>query len=191
MSVKNSRFLSSFWTFQWWCPANCWWGSWSSTAAGPASLCLSPWWSPNTWHSSTSAPEIRLWTWSLLPCNPADLILKQDDNGADGCITQEVVDSWHPGEDTQSVVLLLTQVSDVWSLIIRLRRDRQNEKMRRFGLSKVMHSQVQLWILAFSTRPGRFLMNMAEFSRLDWKCAAATYSAVLTQLFAKDVSAGE
>lgn len=34
-------------------------------------------------------------------------------------------------------------------------------------------------------------MNMAEFSRLDWKCAAATYLAVLIQLFAKDVSVEE
>lgn len=57
---------------------------------------------------------------------PADLILKQD--GAGSCLTQDAVDSWHPREDTQDVVLLLTQVSDVGSFIIRLWCDRQDKK---------------------------------------------------------------
>lgn len=116
---------------------------------------------------------------------------QQDNKGMGDSLTKDAVDRRQPGEDTQSMVLLLTQVSDVGGFIIRLRCDGRNKDMSRRGLRKEMHTPMELWERAFRTRPGRFLMNMAEFSRLDWKCAAATYSAVLTQLFAKDTSVEE
>lgn len=121
---------------------------------------------------------------------PADLFLTRQQRAHD-CLTKETVHIGHPGEDKQSMFLLLTQISNVGGFILCLRCDRRNKNMSRRGLGKEMHTPMEPWVRTFRTRPGRFLVNMAAFSRLDWKCAAATYAAVLSQLFAKACSVEE
>lgn len=54
-----------------------------------------------------------------------------------------------------------------------------------------MRASVELWVRACKIRVGRGDMNIADFSKLDWKCAAETYSAEFTQLFANDTSVEE
>lgn len=73
-------------------------------------------------------------------------IYAQDDNGVGGCLTKHFVDRRHPGEDTQSVVLLLTQVSNIGGFIFRLRCDR-GINMGRRGLRIEMHTGRELWYL--------------------------------------------
>lgn len=50
---------------------------------------------------------------------------------------------------------------------------------------------MELWVRACKTRLGRGDRNIAEFSKLDWKCAAETYSAEFNQLLANDTSTEE
>lgn len=54
-----------------------------------------------------------------------------------------------------------------------------------------MHVLVEWLVHACKTRLGRGDMNIAEFTKLEWKCAAETYSAEFTQLFENDTSLEE
>lgn len=66
------------------------------------------------------------------------------------------------------------------------------EKMDRVWFSASLRSAMLGAVSpTCSIRPGRGAMNMAEFSKLEWKCAAATYSAEFSQFIEKATSVDE
>lgn len=175
--------LSSFFSFPWWWTGTLWWRSWDSASAAPSGLCLSPSWTLNTSRLSTYSPTFHLVhdkasLSSMEPKNNCHHVVFR-------CHTKKSVDLPHPGENGQRVVLLLSQVSNVRSHILLLQVKERGVNMCTF--CNITDGSGR----TFKSRPGRGLMKGTDFSKLEWKRAAETYSAEFNQLLANDTSLDE